>query len=433
LLGTVGAREQVLCVQSILLEHGGRPHWGQMHHFTEGAVEEMYPDLQRWRRVAEELNRTGVFDNTFSDRIGLSGPSRPFGPESRRVPIDWINQRRTERPDGLVRGAWDDLHVLGAADGCKITIYDYAPRSHRRRHPVLLVHGVGCDAHVWDLLPVGLSFADHLRTLGFHVFTVDLRGRTRSDRPDTGLRDWTLDEYVGEDLPCAVRRIRAMTGAERVHLVGHGIGGVVCLLFQMRGGGDAIRSVVTLGSALRYPSLDARVAYLAKLFRVLLVSPSVPIGRFYRSLARISHLAMPWNALLYNCDNVRPADAAGFARTAVHDVARGEARQLLRMLDEGRLTSVDGDYNYTDGAPLVTAPLLALGGDRDLYCSHEALRWTVAKVGSTDKELRVFGRIHGDRSHYGHLDLVWGVHAPHDVWPVVDRWLEDHDEPSAQH
>jgi FAD/FMN-containing dehydrogenase/pimeloyl-ACP methyl ester carboxylesterase len=428
LLGTVGAREQVLWVQEMLLEHGGRPHWGQMHHFTEGAVEAMYPELPRWMGVAKELNRTGVFNNTFSDRLGLSGPSRPMVRAPRRVADIRSDGRPARHARDGVTGAWDEVHLLGAADGCKLALYEYAPRDRGRGHPILMTHSLGCDAHVWDLHPVGLSLADHLRGLGFHVFTLDHRGRGRSDRPETGLSDWTLDDYVLEDLPCALHRVRSVTGAKRVHLVGHSLGGLLCHLFHIRHGEEQIRSIVTFGSSIRYAPRHS-LFLMAKLFPLLLLSPNVPIGRFYRALSRWAHVPLFWNTFLYHCANVRPSDAVAFARVGIHAVARGEARQLLRILQKSDLISHDGDYNYTENAHLVTAPLLALGGDRDVHCPEEALRWTLQKVGCIDKQLRIFGRIHGDRSHYGHLDLVWGVHAPHDVWPVVDRWLEDHDEP----
>jgi hypothetical protein len=42
--------------------------------------------------------------------------------------------------------------------------------------------------------------------------------------------------------------------------------------------------------------------------------------------------------------------------------------------------------------------------------------------------VRVFGPEHGHADHYGHFDLLVGRNAVREVFPHIDRWLDEHDE-----
>ena len=48
-----------------------RPHWGQYHNLGEETIRLMYPQLDDWLRVYREMNKTGIFKNTFTDRCGF--------------------------------------------------------------------------------------------------------------------------------------------------------------------------------------------------------------------------------------------------------------------------------------------------------------------------------------------------------------------------
>ena len=47
--------------------------------------------------------------------------------------------------------------------------------------------------------------------------------------------------------------------------------------------------------------------------------------------------------------------------------------------------------------------------------------------GSKRRELRVFGKSHGHVDHYGHFDLLMGRRAKEEVFPHIDRFLDEHD------
>src|SRR5262249_36551775 len=73
--GTIGGKEVLKKYESALFQFGGRPHWGQMNYLTANRklLLSMYPELPKWLAVYRDLNGSGMFDNSFTDRCGLSG------------------------------------------------------------------------------------------------------------------------------------------------------------------------------------------------------------------------------------------------------------------------------------------------------------------------------------------------------------------------
>jgi hypothetical protein len=72
--GGVGAFEALLSYEQALYEYQARPHWGQLNELTgtPGGWQRAYPASDRWHEVYRTLNCRGVFDNHFTDRLGLS-------------------------------------------------------------------------------------------------------------------------------------------------------------------------------------------------------------------------------------------------------------------------------------------------------------------------------------------------------------------------
>ncbi|HSU40410.1 MAG TPA: D-arabinono-1,4-lactone oxidase [Polyangiaceae bacterium] len=75
--GSPRAAEALLSYERLCLALGGRPHWGQMHELTgePGWLRRAYPRLDAFLTVFQNFNQSGVFNNHFTDRLGLSLPS----------------------------------------------------------------------------------------------------------------------------------------------------------------------------------------------------------------------------------------------------------------------------------------------------------------------------------------------------------------------
>lgn len=69
---TKGALEMYSNIERASYALGGRMHWGQYNYLNEEKVTQMYPALTKWKEVAAVLNSTGIFNNPFSNSVGLS-------------------------------------------------------------------------------------------------------------------------------------------------------------------------------------------------------------------------------------------------------------------------------------------------------------------------------------------------------------------------
>jgi triacylglycerol lipase len=98
--------------------------------------------------------------------------------------------------------------------------------------PILLVHGMVDNRSIFTLLRRALRRRGFGRvwTLNYHVLTQDLRAAARR-------------------LEQAVEAICEQTGYERIHVIGHSMGGIIARYYVQRMGGDQrVHTLVTLGS-----------------------------------------------------------------------------------------------------------------------------------------------------------------------------------------
>jgi 3-oxoadipate enol-lactonase len=108
-----------------------------------------------------------------------------------------------------------DLRVKGAR-GTELHLLEWSTEGV----PMLLLHGFGNEAHIWDdFAPV---VAPHYRTLA-----LDHRGHGQSDWDPEG--DYEMDSLVDD-----VEAVTAALGIERMVLVAHSLGGRVATLFAGR-------------------------------------------------------------------------------------------------------------------------------------------------------------------------------------------------------
>ncbi len=106
--------------------------------------------------------------------------------------------------------------------------------------PVVLVHGFGNEAHIWDDFAPAVASA-------YEVYAMDLRGHGDSDWDPQARYDY---ENHQADLEAVVESL----GFDRVVLVGHSLGGRVCTLYAAAHP-DRVAGLVIVDSA---PELDVR-------------------------------------------------------------------------------------------------------------------------------------------------------------------------------
>jgi pimeloyl-ACP methyl ester carboxylesterase len=183
---------------------------------------------------------------------------------------------------------------------------------------MLLVHGFGNEAHVWD------DFAPRVAE-AYRVVALDLRGH--------GDSDWDAEKrYDYANHVADLEAVTAQLGSERMVLVGHSLGGRVAMLYAGRHP-DRIAGLVIVDSA---PELDARGTTR---IRMEVAEHRAPV------FAKVSE----YETLLAH--NYPAATPAALARMAAHGLRRrGDGSYELKM---------DTAYRGVDGPRLGAADMAA--------------------------------------------------------------------------
>jgi polyhydroxyalkanoate synthase subunit PhaC len=303
----------------------------------------------------------------------------------------------------------------------KTTLYRY--RSAQRRHavPVLLVFALINRPHIFDLRP-GHSFIEYLLDEGFDVYLLDWGSPGPEDR-DTG-----LEYYVCDALPWAMREVERSSGVGEVTLLGWCMGGTLCAMHAaLEGSRSPARNLVLLTTPI-----DTRESVYSKWvgpddFDVEHVTdgwpavPGVTIDVANKLMKPVTNLWTSYRRLaesVYDGTVDREAyqsmakwiaDNPAFPARAFREwvtwmykenrLARGRLRLRGRRLDLARIeqpllvVTARGDHIVPPGN---SQPLLDL-------------------TGSSDVE-------HFDRPG-GHIGLMAGSKARHEIWPDVAEWL----------
>ena len=288
------------------------------------------------------------------------------------------------------------------------------------RAAVVLQHGLGSNSAVFHY-PTR-SLARHLAEAGYDVFIPHLRG---VDAP--AANSFGLDAYVERDIPAILDAVRERSGTERVHWIGHSMGGVLLMMYAIEQPDAPIDRFIAIGSALDY-----RPGY--SVFRQLLpLEPllshafeSLPFG----ALARL-------NALIAGFGPAMLSEKMNFWRSnndlaAIKHVLRSGftpiPMQLMRDLKTGfgptGFSRKHGSIAYLARASAYRLATCLMVGTRDEQCGESHVEET-ARVLSSATRMRIerFGKRHGHRDDYGHFDLLIGKSAPAETWPIVREFL----------
>lgn len=316
-------------------------------------------------------------------------------------------------------------------DGWRLAVHRYAPSGPvRRQHPVVLCHGLGSNRVGFDPHP-DCSIARHLAARGYTVLAVELRGHGESEKPTRGgpkRFGWAFDDYLLRDVPALLAHVAKASGRTRAHWIGHSMGGILAYAHMARGGSGDLRSVVTVGSSLDYSASRSGFHALLPFASLLERLPNVPIGFLAGAAgALVGRVVTPYERFNVWSSNIDPSVWRRISQRGFHAVSPPVMVQLASAMRPGGLRSRDGATSYVEGLARATAPLLALGGDRDAQCPPDAVRGTFDAVGSSRREIRFFGIGHGHADHYGHFDLLMGRRARAEVFPHIDAWLDEHD------
>jgi len=58
-----------------MMSVGGKPHWAKAHKLTYTEIEKMYPKIDKFREICNQLDPQGLFRNEYLERV-IFGPSQ---------------------------------------------------------------------------------------------------------------------------------------------------------------------------------------------------------------------------------------------------------------------------------------------------------------------------------------------------------------------
>ncbi len=315
--------------------------------------------------------------------------------------------------------------LITTPDHWKIALYRYLPEKITRKHPVLLLHGIASNHKVWDFGVPEFSFAQHLVGLGYAVYSMDLRGRGGSDGPHTGRgKQWSVDDYLLCDLPAATEYIIAQHGVEKLHWVGHSMGGILGFFYQIRHKAANLQSFTTFASALNYTY--STINHFRSWLDYISAMQYFPVNRFWRPMQALAGFNTVWNRFLWNPENMRSDIGQKIIGEMIEPIAVNEWNQIKLISAAEGMPRLSGGFPHLADDRRIQVPVLMLAGDRDWLCALDGVEWTMDEL-PCEKKLIVFGKEYGSATNYGHMDLVCGLHAPREVWPKATQWLEKRD------
>jgi len=304
----------------------------------------------------------------------------------------------------------------------KTTLYRY--RSDRREHaiPVLLVFALINRPEIFDLRP-GNSFVGFLLDEGFDVFLLDW------GVPDEEDADMGLGAFVCDELHWGVRETLRCSGQEELSLLGWCIGGTLSAMYCALHPSGAVRNAVLLTTPID-PS--------GSLYARWVGSDEFDVELIADSYGAIPGAGIDWaNKLMKPVTNYLTTYRRLFAGILEGRDPRASYQAMAKWVADnppfpGRAYAEWITWMYKENR-LVSGHLTLCGRRVDLTAIEQNLLVVTAgadhiapPAGTVPLLDLVASRdvTHLDRPG-GHIGLMAGSRAKHDIWPELADWLAE--------
>lgn len=119
----------------------------------------------------------------------------------------------------------DTSFIIPTSNGFSISLKLYLPEEINESDKILLmIPGFFCNRSLLDRLARQMSLG-----YDYPVLTLDIRGRSKHTLPPKGQigGGWTIDDYIWEDFPTALRWIQEHFPDKKIVIYGHSMGGMI--------------------------------------------------------------------------------------------------------------------------------------------------------------------------------------------------------------
>jgi polyhydroxyalkanoate synthase len=307
----------------------------------------------------------------------------------------------------------------------KSKLYRYLPtKPAEERYPVplLLVYALINKPFIFDLAP-GRSFVEYMVDEGFDVYLLDW------GTPGPEDKDTTFDDYVTEYLRRAVRKVRRVSGADEISMLGYCIGATLTVVYASLYADAPVRNIILLTAPIDFSkqpegsmamwleedrldldklttAFDNVPGELIRFWAKMLKPMENFVGAYVNLWKQLEDEAAVrgWQAINRWVEDVIPFAGAAF-RQFVEDYLRGN--ELIK------------GTHVINGQPVdpanIRASLLNVVAKYDHLVSQAQAESIMDLVSSEDKELRVIPS--------SHVGIMASRRAKFKLWPEVVAWL----------
>lgn len=303
-------------------------------------------------------------------------------------------------------------------------------RQRRFAIPLILVPPLGVFAWIFDLM-ADRSMVKYFLAHGFDVYLIDW-GKPCEDDCDI-----SLEQYICDWFPKAMKAIREHSGSEEQSILGYCMGGLLSLLYVASAKDHKVVNMVTIASpvdmhhmgfvggltravskpiwaigkvtGIRIDKMNRNPFHVPGKRLSLMFKMTNPVGTVSSYLQLVRNLADDDYVSRYMTMNEWFTNMPDYPGATIQEVIRKMG--LYNRLAKGRIRIGNRSADFRD----IYSSLLAFAGDADKIVpviSAEAL------MNVTSSEDKTFKVVPG-----GHAGVFTGGKAAHTTWAISKDWL----------
>ena len=362
----------------------------------------------------------GALFDTYGGVVAKSNELQPNGPP------------RTKRP---LKMSAPDVHFFTTSDDVELRLTRY---NGGAKGPVMLAPGFGTSTLAYAIDTVDTNLPEALFAAGYDVWLFDYRASP--DLPSSRTQ-FTLDEVAKQDYPAAVAKVRSVSGAPTVQVMGHCVGSLTFLMAMLSGlqgvrsalcsaltlypvspMTNRIRAGLDLGSLLTKADVktlttdfdsqkmqDVFIDNVLKLFPSREQCTSAVCRRILGIYGEVYK-----HAQLNDATHNATHEMFGVANVATFN-------HLSLIVRTGHVVDKDGGDTYMPHLDRLAIPITFLhAADNNLFLPEGSLKTLQALAKANDPNL--YQRILFP--NYAHMDCYTGRDAAQDVFPTIVAELD---------
>ena len=317
----------------------------------------------------------------------------------------------------------DEVYAVTTADLWEVRLYRYKPRQGGGE-PVFLCHSAMANQFNFTS-PAGASLVDTLVEDGYDCWIIELRG-SRSSIPPFGRKRWSAvpDDFLLQDIPSALDFIRKKTGYDKVHWVGHSLGGMLLYAYELVHGRDWLASAATLGSPPGFAGVSFKTPHTI-LFLQRMCPPL--IGFVMRGLSPLLLALRPRVGFVpVNWENVHPSVTARTFFNMLESPPPALAQELTFWAAHNLWRMNHDDVDVVEGLKTLRTPLLVFFGAADPLTPAATAEAFFKELPGRDKKMIMLGKGHDCSADYNHADLAFGRSGAEEVFRPIVEWFGKH-------